>query len=74
LRPSTTLTRLVAKSRRGETHGVVWRLPAYNIVHNVLTNPVYAGAYAFGQTGATSAGFQEGRQSKPAGAFRLRGG
>ena len=24
---------LPAKSRRGEAHGVVWRLPAYNIVH-----------------------------------------
>src|SRR5215467_10454545 len=33
-----------AKSRRGEAHGVVWRLPAYNIVHNILTNPIYAGA------------------------------
>jgi len=28
----------------------VWRLPAYNIVHNILTNPIYAGAYAFGRT------------------------
>ena len=28
---------LPAKSRRGEAHGVVWRLPAYNIVHNILT-------------------------------------
>jgi hypothetical protein len=40
---------LPAKSRRGEAHGVVWRLPAYNIVHNILTNPIYAGAYAFGR-------------------------
>lgn len=38
------------KSRQGEAQGVVWRLPAYNIVHNILTNPVYAGAYAFGRT------------------------
>ena len=36
-------------ARRGEVHGVVWRLPAYNIVHNILTNPIYAGAYAFGR-------------------------
>ena len=28
----------------------MWRLPAYNIVHGILTNPVYAGAYAFGRT------------------------
>lgn len=41
---------LPAKSRQGEACGVVWRLPAYNIVHNILTNPVYAGAYAFGRT------------------------
>src|SRR5260370_28648772 len=41
---------LAVKSRQGEAHGVVWRLPAYNIVHNILTNPIYAGAYAFGRT------------------------
>ncbi len=41
---------LPVKSRQGEAHGVLWRLPAYNIVHNILTNPVYAGAYAFGRT------------------------
>jgi DNA invertase Pin-like site-specific DNA recombinase len=41
---------LPVKSRQGEAQGVVWRLPAYNIVHNILTNPIYAGAYAFGRT------------------------
>ena len=41
---------LPVKSRQGEAYGVVWRLPAYNIVHNILTNPIYAGAYAFGRT------------------------
>ena len=41
---------LPAKSRRGEAHGVAWRLPPYNIVHSILTNPIYAGAYAFGRT------------------------
>jgi len=41
---------LPVKSREGEARGVVWRLPAYNIVHNILTNPIYAGAYAFGRT------------------------
>src|SRR5260370_7174137 len=40
---------LPVKSRQGEAHGVVWRLPAYNIVHNILTNPIYAGAYPFGR-------------------------
>jgi hypothetical protein len=43
---------LPAKSRRSETLGVTWKLPAYNAVHNILTNPIYAGAYAFGRTGS----------------------
>jgi DNA invertase Pin-like site-specific DNA recombinase len=30
--------------------GIVWRPPLYNTVHNILTNPVFAGAYAFGRT------------------------
>ena len=29
---------------------VLWRLPVYNTVLKILTNPVYAGAYAFGRT------------------------
>jgi DNA invertase Pin-like site-specific DNA recombinase len=29
---------------------IVWRPPLYNTVHNILTNPVFAGAYAFGRT------------------------
>ena len=28
---------------------VVWRLPVYPTLHHMLTNPVYAGAYAFGR-------------------------
>jgi len=34
----------------GELRRVVWKLPAYNSVHGLLTNPVYGGAYAFGRT------------------------
>jgi DNA invertase Pin-like site-specific DNA recombinase len=41
---------LPVKSRSGEARGINWRLPAYNTVHNILTNPIYAGAYAFGRT------------------------
>jgi len=41
---------LPVKSCNAEARGVIWRLPAYNIVHNILTNPIYAGAYAFGRT------------------------
>ncbi len=29
---------------------VLWRLPVYNTVLKIVTNPVYAGAYAFGRT------------------------
>ena len=29
---------------------VEWRLPCYGTVHRLLTNPIYAGAYAFGRT------------------------
>jgi DNA invertase Pin-like site-specific DNA recombinase len=41
---------LPAKSHDGEGRCIVWKLPIYNTVHNILTNPVYAGAYAFGRT------------------------
>ena len=29
---------------------LLWHLPRYNSVHRLLTNPVYAGTYAFGRT------------------------
>lgn len=29
---------------------VEWHLPRYNSVHRLLTNPIYAGTYAFGRT------------------------
>ena len=28
---------------------MVWKAPVYSTVHHILTNPVYAGAYAFGR-------------------------
>ena len=31
---------------------ITWKLPVYNTLHHMLTNPVYAGAYAFGRTGS----------------------
>ncbi|MGY2812017.1 excisionase family DNA binding protein [Bradyrhizobium sp. USDA 4506] len=31
---------------------VEWRLPRYNTIHRLLTNPIYAGAYVFGRTGS----------------------
>jgi len=44
-----------------EGRSVVWRLPLYNTVHNILTNPVYAGAYAFGRT-MSKVSIEEGRK------------
>jgi DNA invertase Pin-like site-specific DNA recombinase len=40
----------VACHNATEGRSVVWKRPLYNTVHNILTNPVYAGAYAFGRT------------------------
>jgi len=41
---------LPVKSHNADGRCIVWKLPLYNTVHNILTNPVYAGAYAFGRT------------------------
>src|SRR3954467_8778257 len=35
-----------------EGRSVTWKLPVYNTLHRMLTNPIYAGAYAFGRTGS----------------------
>jgi DNA invertase Pin-like site-specific DNA recombinase len=35
-----------------EGRSIIWKLPVYNTVHHILTNPIYAGAYAFGRTGS----------------------
>ena len=51
----------VASHSAAEGHGIVWRLPLYNTVHNILTNPVYAGAYAFGRT-ASKVSVENGRK------------
>ena len=39
-------------SKNSGQHQLLWKLPVYATVNNVLTNPVYAGAYAFGRTGS----------------------
>jgi DNA invertase Pin-like site-specific DNA recombinase len=33
-------------------HQIPWKLPVYATVNNLLTNPIYAGAYVFGRTGS----------------------
>ena len=40
----------VACHNAAEGRSIVWKRPLYNTVDNILTNPVYAGAYAFGRT------------------------
>jgi DNA invertase Pin-like site-specific DNA recombinase len=35
-------------------HEVVWRLPTQSRIHQVLRNPSYAGAFAYGRTGMTT--------------------
>jgi len=39
-------------SKSSGQHQLLWKLPVYATVNNLLTNPVYAGAYAFGRTGS----------------------
>src|SRR5262249_12825756 len=41
---------LPVKSHSAEGRGIQWKLPSYNTVLNILTNPIHAGAYAFGRT------------------------
>ncbi len=39
---------LPAKRRNGT---IVWTRPRYSTIHNIVTNPTYGGAYAYGKTG-----------------------
>ncbi len=43
---------LPAVTHGPEGRGIVWKLPVYNTILHILTNPIYAGAYAFGRTGS----------------------
>lgn len=43
---------LPAVENRVEERQIVWKLPVYNTIHHILTNPIYGGAYAFGRTGS----------------------
>jgi DNA invertase Pin-like site-specific DNA recombinase len=52
---------LPVKSHDGEERRIAWKLPIYNTVLNILTNPVYAGAYAFGRT-ASAVIIEDGRK------------
>jgi excisionase family DNA binding protein len=46
-RQETILLPTLAEGATAER--IIWRLPVYPTVHHMLTNPVYAGAYAFGR-------------------------
>lgn len=48
-----------------------WALPVYNTVHKILTNPMFAGAYAFGKTCARTT-MLEGRPRKTIGHKKAR--
>jgi DNA invertase Pin-like site-specific DNA recombinase len=50
---------------------IVWTLPVYNTVHKILTNPIFAGAYAFGKTCARTT-MVDGRARKTAGHRKSR--
>ena len=54
------------------TGRTVWTLPVYPTVLKILTNPIYAGAYAFGKTCARTR-VVEGRARKTSGHKKLRG-
>jgi len=45
---------------------MIWKLPGYATLHSMLTNPIYAGAYAYGKT-ETRTKVVEGRARKSAG-------
>ena len=62
---------LPAGSFEGGERGVIWRLPLYQSIQAILTNPVYAGAYAFGKT-ETRAKVVDGRPVKRSGFRRPR--
>src|ERR1700736_1297326 len=43
---------LPAVTYGAEDRLIEWKLPVYNTILHILTNPIYAGAYAFGRTGS----------------------
>lgn len=59
-------TEMPAVAYGAEGRAIVWRLPVYNVVHHILTNPIYAGAYAFGRT-KTVTRIVQGRKESVAG-------
>ena len=54
-----------------EGRRIEWKLPVYNTIHHMLTNPIYAGAYAFGRT-ASRVTIDAGRKKIVRGFRRIR--
>ena len=52
-------------------HAIYWKLPLYHNILNILTNPMYAGAYAFGRTEARTR-VEAGRARRTAGHSKPR--
>ena len=44
-----------------EDRRLEWKAPVYNTIHHIQTNPVYAGAYAYGRS-ASKMGIENGRK------------
>ena len=63
---------LPAVSHGPDGRRVEWKLPVYNTIHHMLTNPIYAGAYAFGRTGSRIT-IEEGRKRIVRGLRKERG-
>lgn len=51
---------LPARRMIGSHRETLWKRPGYGAVYQMLTNPVYGGAYAYGRTEATSH-YEDGR-------------
>jgi len=54
-----------------EGRQIAWKLPVYNTVLHILTNPIYAGAYAFGRTGSRVS-IEDGRKKVTRGCKKER--
>jgi hypothetical protein len=77
-RQNASGTDLAATTQRVETcmpegseRGITWKLPLYQNVQAILTNPVYAGEYAFGKT-ETRTTVVDGRARRRSGHRRPR--
>jgi excisionase family DNA binding protein len=55
----------------GQGRVVEWQLPHYSMIHRILTNPVYAGAYVYGRTGS-HVSIEGGRKRIRRGVHRLK--